>query len=119
MKSLKFVINEALNESQLKTQTVKLSDFFQWACLGEKPDEHCDVSQVDDGDVEGLIDNGWFDLFGEDSNAKNKVKQFFKKNWDKTIKVYSKPTSNDWEVWFELDGKEYVASFMSEFGDIQ
>ena len=47
------------------------------------------------------------------------VKQFFKKNWDKTIKVHSTDTPNDWEVWFELDGKEYVASFISCFGDIE
>lgn len=105
-------------ESQHYVDTATVSDFFQWACLGEQPDGKCDVSQVDDGDVEGLIDNGWFDLFGDDRSAENKVKQFFKKNWNKTIKVHSDETPNDFEVWFELDGKEYIAAFMTYFGDI-
>lgn len=106
-------------ESQNHIDTATVADFFQWACLGEQPDGKCEVSQVDNCDVRGLIDNGWYDIFGDDKASENKVKQFFKKNWDKTIKVHSTDTHNDCEVWFELDGKEYVASFISCFGEIE
>ena len=46
--------------------------------------------------IEGLIDNGWFDNFeGETNEAAKNAAEWFKKNWDTTVKVQSVETSND------------------------
>lgn len=119
MKDLKNYIK--LCESQSRAETMKLSDFFQWACLGEQPNGHCDVSQIDYGNIDGLINNGWSEIFGNDKNSEHKIEQFFKKNWDRIIKVHSEQIGqigHNWEIWFELDGKKYSFSYVSYFGDM-
>ena len=109
----------AIFESKHHVDTSTVADFFQWACLYELPDGKCDASDIDKGDVIGLLDNGWFDVFGDAGpHEEKKVREFFKKNWDKNIKVHSDETDNDWEVWFELDGKTYNAAFLTYFGDM-
>ena len=109
----------AIFESKHHVDTATVADFFQWACLYELPDGKCDASDIDKGDVIGLLDNGWFDVFGDAGpHEEKKVREFFKKNWDKNIKVHSDETDNDWEVWFELDGKTYSAAFLTYFGDM-
>ena len=114
MKDLK----QFILEGKKHVDTATVADFYQWACLNELPDGKCDKKCIKDGDVIGLLDNGWFDNF-DDSDPKKACKEiaeFFKKNWDETIKVTSQETPNDWEISFKLDGEEYSAAFVNYFG---
>ena len=114
MKNLKqFII-----EGKKHVDTASIGDFAKWACLGEMPDGK--EGKVKPEDCEGLLNNGWFDNF-DDSDPKKaceEIAKFLNNNWDKTIKVTSQETGNDWEISFVLDGKTYVAAFMSYFGDV-
>ena len=115
MKELK----QFILESQKHIDPATVADFYQWACAGEMPNGKADVSIINPEDCEGLLDNGWFDVFGDAGpHEEKKVREFFKKNWDRNIKVHSDETDNDWEVWFELDGKTYSAAFLTYFGDM-
>ena len=83
------------------------------------PNGKCDKKRIKDGDVIGLLDNGWFENFGDAGPKEEKaVRDFFDKNWDENIKVTSKETPNDWEISFKLNGKEYVFSSQTYFGDL-
>lgn len=114
MKNLK----EFITEGQKHIDRATIGDFVKWACLGELPDGK--DGKVEPEDCEGLLDNGWFDNF-DDSDPKKACKEiadFLNNNWNENIKVTSKETSNDWEVSFKLNGKEYVAAFVDYFGDL-
>ena len=83
------------------------------------PDGKCDKKRIKDGDVIGLLDNGWFDNFGDSGPKEEKeVRDFFDKNWDKNIKVTSQETPNDWEISFILNGEEYSFACQTYFGDL-
>ena len=112
-------LKQFILENKQHKDTATLADFYQWACAGEMPDGKADVSIINPEDCEGLLDNGWFDNFDDSDPEKacKEIAEFFKKNWDKTIKVTSEETPNDWEISFKLDGKEYVAAFVTYFGD--
>lgn len=114
MKDLK----QFILEGKKHVDTATVADFYQWACAGEMPDGKADVSIINPEDIEGLIDNGWFDNFeGETDEASKNAAEWFKKNWSENIKVTSQETPNDWEVSFTLNGEEYVAAFQTYFGD--
>ncbi len=115
MKSLKNFILE--DKKHVDTATV--ADFYKWACLGELPSGKYDKTTIKPENCEGLLDNGWFDNFDDTDRKKGckDIAEWFKKNWDRNIKVTSEPTPNDWEVWFELDGETYLAAFITYFGD--
>lgn len=114
MKTLKQFILERKKHVDQAT----VADFYQWACAGVMPDGKADVSIINPKEIEGLIDNGWFDNFkGETDEAVKSVAEWFKKNWNENIKVTSQETPNDWEVYFTLNGEEYVAAFQTYFGD--
>ena len=101
-------------EAKHHVDTATVGDFYQWAVMGEGPDGKADVKSVNAEDCEGLLDNGWFDSF----DTVEEIADFFKKNWDKQIKVKSDETFSDWEVSVKLDKKEYSAAFLSYFGDV-
>ena len=106
-------------ESKKHIDTATVADFYQWACAGEMPNGKADSSIINAEDIEGLIDNGWFDNFGEDTEeASKKAAEWFKQNWNENIKVTSKETPNDWEISFKLDGKEYLFACQTYFGDL-
>ena len=115
MKDLK----QFILEGKKHVDTATIGDFYQWACAGEMPDGKAEQSIINPEDCVGLLDNGWFDHFDDENTEKGckDIAEFFTKNWDKTIKVTSEETSNDWEISFKLDGKEYVAAFVTYFGD--
>ena len=115
MKDLKQFILEA--KKHVDTATV--GDFYQWACHGEMPNGKLEADKINPDECQGILDNGWFDNFDDSDSEKacKEIAEFFKKNWDKTIKVTSEETPNDWEISFKLDGKEYVAAFVTYFGD--
>jgi hypothetical protein len=115
MKNLK----DFILEGKKHVDTATVADFYQWACAGEMPDGKADVSIINPEDCKGLLDNGWFDNFDDSDvdKACKEIVEFFKKNWDKTIKVISEETPNDWEVSFKLNNTEYVAAFLTYFGD--
>lgn len=114
MKNLK----DFIYESKQHVDTATVADFYQWACLGELPDGTCNKSQIDPDCCQDLIDNGWFTVFGEDDgDSAQAAAEFFEKNWDKTIKVTSKQTQQDWEVSFTLNGTKFMAAFLTYFGD--
>lgn len=114
MKELK----QFILESQKHIDTATVADFFQWACLNELPDGKCNKKRIKDGDIIGLLDNGWFDNFGDSGpREEQKVRDFFDKNWDENIKVTSQETPNDWEISFTLNGEEYVFACQTYFGD--
>lgn len=102
-------------EGKKRTFKGTVGDFATWACLCEDPKQKKDKETISPEDVQGIMDNGWFDNFDDDCKAAAK---FLNDNWDKEITIVSQETPNDWEVSFELDGKEYVAVFMSYFGDM-
>ena len=115
MKDLK----QFILEGKKHVDTATVADFYQWACLYELPNGKCDKKRIKDGDVIGLLDNGWFDNFdGAGPKEEQEVRDFFNKNWDENIKVTSQETPNDWEVSFTLNGEEYVAAFQTYFGDL-
>ena len=114
MKNLK----QFILESKKHVDQATVADFYQWACAGEMPNGKADPSIINAEDIEGLIDNGWFDNFGEDTEeASKKAAEWFKQNWNENIKVTSEETPNDWEVSFKLGKEEYAAAFVSYFGD--
>lgn len=115
MKDLKQFILEGKKHVDQAT----VADFFQMVCLHELPNGKCDKKRIKDGDVIGLLDNGWFENFG-DAGPKEaqKVRDFFDKNWDENIKVISEETPNDWEISFTLNGKTYSAAFQTYFGNL-
>ena len=114
MKNLKQFILEG--KKHIDTATV--ADFYQWYCTGQLPDGKAEKSIIDDEDCQGLLDNGWFEHFDDsDIKGRKEIAEWFKKNWDKQIKVTSQETPNDWEVSFELNGKTYVAASTTYFGD--
>ena len=113
MKDLK----QFILEGKKHVDNATVADFYQWACCGEMPNGKLEADKINPEDIEGLIDNGWFDNFkGETDEAAKNAAEWFKKNWDKTIKVTSQETPNDWDISFKLDGKEYVAAFVTYFG---
>ena len=115
MKDLK----QFILEGKKHIDTATIADFYQWACMGELPNGKADKSLINAEDIENLIDNGWFEIFDDEDTieAAKKAAEWFKNNWDKTIKITSEETSNDWEISFKLDGKEYIAAFLTYFGD--
>jgi len=115
MKNLK----QFILEGKQHVDTASVADFYQWACAGEMPNGKAEQSIINPEDCEGLLDNGWFDHFDDENTEKGckDIAEFFKKNWNKQIKVVSIDMGNTWEVSFKLDGKEYSADFMSYFGD--
>lgn len=108
-------ITEFILEGKKHVDPATIGDFAKWYCLGEMPDGK--EGKVTADDAQGLIDNGWFDNFGDDDNSAKQAADFINKNWNENIKVTSKETPNDWELSFTFDGKEYVAAAMSYFGD--
>ena len=114
MKDLK----QFILESKKHIDHTTVADFFQWACLNELPDGKCNKKRIKDGDIIGLLDNGWFDNFGDSGpREEQKVRDFFDKNWDENIKVTSQETPNDWEISFTLNGEEYVFACQTYFGN--
>lgn len=115
MKNLKEFILEGKQQKHVDTATV--ADFYQWYCAGEMPDGKADTSIINDEDCQGLLDNGWFDHF-DDSDTKGckDIAEWFKKNWDKQIKVTSIDIGNCWSISFELDNKTYDCDAMNYFG---
>ena len=114
MKDLK----QFILEGKKHVDTATVADFYQWACAGEMPNGKAEQSIINPEDCQGLLDNGWFDNFDDSDSKKGckEIAEFFKKNWDKTIKITSKETPNDWEISFKLDGKEYIAAYLTYFG---
>jgi len=111
MKSIKDFILEGKKHVDQTT----IGDFVKWYCLDERSDgKKCKVTA---DDVQGLIDNGWFDNFGDDDNSAKQAADFINKNWDENIKVTSEETPNDWEISFTFDGEEYLVGAISYFGD--
>lgn len=108
-------ITDFILEGKKHVDPATIGDFAKWYCLGEMPDGK--EGKVTADDVQGLIDNGWFDNFGDDDNSAKQAADFINKNWDENIKVTSEETPNDWEVSFTFDGKEYSAGAISYFGD--
>ena len=79
MKELK----QFILESQKHIDHATVADFFQWACLNELPDGKCNKKRIKDGDIIGLLDNGWIDNFGDSGpREEQKVRDFFYKNCD-------------------------------------
>ena len=120
MKDLKNTILEKLQINKNTSHkhhadTASIGDFAKWYCLGEMPDGK--EGKVTPADVQGLIDNGWFDTFGDDKNSAKKAADFINKNWDETVTVVSQDLGNTWEISFEFDGTEYSADAISYFGD--
>jgi hypothetical protein len=116
MKTLK----EFILEGKKHIDNATVADFYQWAVIGDAPSGDYDQKFIDYKDCVNLLDNGWFAVFdtdGDQEESCKKIAEFFKKNWDKNIKVVSKETSNNWEVSFKLDGKTYGATFMTYFGN--
>lgn len=112
-------IKQFILESKKHVDTATVADFFQWACLKELPNGKCDKKRIKDGDIIGLLDNGWFNNFGDSGpREERKVRDFFDKNWDENIKVTSQETPNDWEISFTLNGEEYVFACKTYFGDM-
>lgn len=114
-------INNYINiyEAKHRVDQAQVKDYYVWAVLGETPTGNVSTDIIKQSDCENLYDNGWFDVFNDNNinTACKKIANFFKKNWNKHIEIYSDETDNDWEVWFELDGKKYKASFITYFGD--
>lgn len=114
MKNLK----QFILEGKKHVDTATVADFYQWACLGETPNGKLKSSDINAENIGSLIDNGWFDNFkGETDEAAKNAAEWFKKNWNENIKVTSQETPNDWEISFTLNGEEYVAAFITYFGD--
>ena len=113
MKDLK----QFILESKKHVDQATVGDFAKWACLGEMPDGK--DGKVEPKDCQGLLDNGWFDNFDDSDPDKacKEIAKFLNDNWDKNIKVTSQENTNDWKISFKLDGKEYIAAFMSYFDD--
>ena len=114
MKDLK----QFILEGKKHVDTATVGDFYQWACYGEMPNGKLESDKINPDECQGLLDCGWFDNFDDSDPEKacKEIAEFFKKNWDKTIKVTSEETPNDWEISFKLDGKEYAAAFEIYFG---
>lgn len=108
-------ITEYILEGKKHVDTASIGDFVKWYCFGEMP-EGKEVKVIAD-DVQCLIDNGWFDNFGDDQNSAKKAADFINKNWEKTVKITSEETPNDWEISFEFNGETYVVGGISYFGD--
>ena len=111
-------ITKFIKESKDQIVPATVGDFAKWACLGEEPDGK--PGQITDPEsCEGLLDNGWFNYFDDEHYEKGckDIMNFLNDNWDKPITITSHKTPNDWEVSFELDGKEYVAAFLNPFGE--
>ena len=108
-------ITEYILEAKKHVDTASIGDFAKWYCLGEMPDGK--EGKVTADDVQCLIDNGWFDNFGDDQNSAKNAADFINKNWEETIKVISQETPNDWELSFEFNGETYVVGGISYFGD--
>ncbi len=112
-------LSQFILEGKKHVDPTTVGEFYQWACAGEMPDGKSENSIVNAEDIEGLIDNGWFDNFsGDTSDAAKEAAEWFKKNWNENIKVTSIETPNDWEVSFKLKGKTYVASFVDYYGSL-
>ena len=111
-------LKDFILEGKKHIDTVSVADFYQWACAGEMPNGKADPSIINAEDIEPIIDNGWFEIFDDDDTveAAKKAAEWFKKNWNKNIKVKSIETPNDWEVSFKLDGQEFMAAFVDYFG---
>lgn len=104
-----------INEVKKHVDVASIGDFAKWYCLGEMPDGK--EGKVTADDVQGLIDNGWFDNFGDEDNSAKQAADFINKNWEETVRVTSKQTPNDWEISFEFNGETYMAAAISYFGD--
>lgn len=111
MKSIK----DFILEGKKRVNQTTIGDFVKWYCLDERSDGK--KGKVTADDVQGLIDNGWFDNFGDDDNSAKQAADFINKNWDEKIKVTSEETPNDWELSFTFDGEEYLVGAISYFGD--
>ena len=115
-------IKKYILEGQKHVDTATIADYYQWACLNELPDGKCDKSSIDYKKCEDILNYGFEEHFGMDldniDNTLKEVAEFFKKNWDKQIKITSeKIDKDDWRVSFDLDGKTYRVGFVSYFGD--
>lgn len=108
-------ITDFILEGKKHIDQATIGDFAKWYCLGEMPDGK--EGKVTADDVQDLIDNGWFDNFGDDDNSAKQAADFINKNWDENIKVTSEETPNDWEISFTFDEEEYLAAAISYFGD--
>lgn len=114
MKDIRQFILEGKNREKYVDRAT-VGDFAKWACFGEMPDGK--PGKVEPKDCQSLIDNGWFDYFDDSEKGLIDAAKFLNDNWEKNIKVISQETPNDWEISFKLDGKEYVAAFITYFGD--
>ena len=114
MKDLKQFILEA----QKHVDTATVGDFYQWACAGEMPNGKAEPSMINPDECVGLFDNDWLGTSNDEPKVGcKKIADWFKQNWDKTIKVTSENGAlGGWEISFKLDGKEYVAPFEIYFG---
>ena len=114
MKDLKQFILEA--KKHVDTATV--GDFYQWACHGEMPNGKLEADKINPDECVGLFDNDWLGASNDEPKVGcKKIADWFKQNWDKTIKVTSENGSHGgWEISFKLDGKEYVCPFVIYFG---
>ena len=108
-------ITEYILEGKKHEDTASIGDFAKWYCLGEMPDGK--EGKVTADDVQGLIDNGWFDNFGDEDNSAKQAADFINKNWEEPVKVTSEQTPNDWEISFEFNGETYMVAGISYFGD--
>ena len=109
-------LSQFILEGKKRIYKGTVGEFARWACLGENPKGSKDTADVvTDEDVETIMDNGWFENFGDDCEAAAK---FLNDNWDEKITIVSQETPNDWEISFTLNGKEYVAAFQTYFGDM-
>lgn len=111
-------IKQFILESKKHVDTATLADFYQWYCGGEAPDGKADTSIINPEDCEGLLDSGWFDHFDDSDPEKGckEIAEFFKKNWDKQIKVTSTDIGNCWSISFKLDGKVFDCDAINYFG---
>ena len=108
-------ITNFILEGKKHIDQATIGDFAKWYCLGEMPDGK--EGKVTADDAQALIDNGWFNNFGDEDNSAKQAADFINKNWDENIKVTSEETSNDWELSFTFDGEEYLVAAISYFGD--
>lgn len=108
-------ITEYILEVKKHVDTASIGDFAKWYCFGEMPDGK--EGKVTADDVQCLIDNGWFDNFGDEDDSAKQAADFINKNWEETVKVTSQETPNDWEISFEFNGETYVVGGISYFGD--